>query len=149
MPGGKSPGPSIKNPDVYEALRRKGMSKQRAAQISNAQAKKASEIHDRMHDLPQIPEQAFSELTTKKRKALPKAAFALPGRRYPIHDEAHARNALARVAQHGTPAEQAAVKRAVKRKFPGLAKRSSVIKTSEPVVSRRERLYTALKVRRG
>ena len=39
MPG-KKPGPSIKKPKTYEALRDKGMSKQRAARISNAQAKK-------------------------------------------------------------------------------------------------------------
>jgi hypothetical protein len=39
MPGGKSPGPSIKDPKVYEGLRKKGMSKERAAKISNAQAK--------------------------------------------------------------------------------------------------------------
>lgn len=40
MPGAKKPGPSIKKPKVYEALRDKGMSKERAAKISNAQAKK-------------------------------------------------------------------------------------------------------------
>jgi hypothetical protein len=40
MPGGKKPGPSIKKPDTYEALREKGMSKEKAAKISNAQAKK-------------------------------------------------------------------------------------------------------------
>ena len=40
MPQGKSPGPSIKKPDTYEALRDEGMSKERAARISNAQAKK-------------------------------------------------------------------------------------------------------------
>lgn len=39
MPG-KSPGPSIKKPKVYEALKEKGMSKEQAAKISNAQAKK-------------------------------------------------------------------------------------------------------------
>ena len=39
MPG-KDPGPSIKKPDTYEALREKGMSKTKAAKISNAQAKK-------------------------------------------------------------------------------------------------------------
>ena len=38
MPGGKKPGPSIKKPDTYEALRDKGMSKEKAAKISNAQA---------------------------------------------------------------------------------------------------------------
>ncbi len=40
MPKGKKPGPSVKNPDTYEALREKGMSKERSAKISNAQAKK-------------------------------------------------------------------------------------------------------------
>lgn len=39
MPG-KKPGPSIKAPKVYEALREKGMSKEKAAKISNAQAKR-------------------------------------------------------------------------------------------------------------
>lgn len=37
----KSPGPSVKKPDTYEALKEKGMSKERAAKISNAQAKKS------------------------------------------------------------------------------------------------------------
>lgn len=41
MPGGKDPGPSIKKKDTYEALKKKGMSKTRAAKISNAQAKKS------------------------------------------------------------------------------------------------------------
>jgi hypothetical protein len=41
MPGGKKPGPSIKAPKTYEALRSKeGMSKEKAAKVSNAQAKK-------------------------------------------------------------------------------------------------------------
>jgi hypothetical protein len=40
MPGGKTPGPSIKNVKAYEALRKEGMSKERAAKISNAQAAK-------------------------------------------------------------------------------------------------------------
>lgn len=35
-PGGKTPGPSIKCPDIYEALRKKGMSKEKAARISNS-----------------------------------------------------------------------------------------------------------------
>ena len=40
MPG-KKHGPSIKKPKTYEALRDKGMSKSRAARISNAQADKS------------------------------------------------------------------------------------------------------------
>jgi hypothetical protein len=38
MPGKKSK--SLKKPETYEALRDKGMSKERAAKISNAQASK-------------------------------------------------------------------------------------------------------------
>jgi hypothetical protein len=36
----KSAGKSVKKPKTYEALRDKGMSKERAARISNAQANK-------------------------------------------------------------------------------------------------------------
>jgi hypothetical protein len=36
MPRGKSPGPSIKRPRQYEAMRDAGMSKSKAARISNA-----------------------------------------------------------------------------------------------------------------
>jgi hypothetical protein len=39
MPGKKTSS-SVKKPETYEALRDKGMSKQRAARISNAQANK-------------------------------------------------------------------------------------------------------------
>lgn len=42
MPG-KKHGPSVKNPDTYEALRDKGMSKERAAKISNAQKNKGQD----------------------------------------------------------------------------------------------------------
>lgn len=55
------------------------------------------------------------------RNALPKSAFAIPGRRaYPISDEVHARNALSRVAQNGSAAEQARVRAAVKRRYPSI-----------------------------
>lgn len=57
-------------------------------------------------------------LTTDERNALPGRDFALPGRRYPINDASHARNALARVSQHGTPAEKSKVRAAVHRKYP-------------------------------
>lgn len=49
--------------------------------------------------------------------------FALPGGRYPIHDENHARNALARVAQNGTPEEKAKVKAAVHKKYPSIGEK--------------------------
>ncbi len=70
----------------------------------------------------------MAKLTTTARNRLPKSDFALPGKgegpkgkgsgSYPIPDRSHAANALARVAQHGTPAEKAKVSAAVHEKFP-------------------------------
>ena len=62
----------------------------------------------------------MTKLTTATRKKIPTSEFALLGRRYPIEDKAHARNALARVSQDGTPAEKATVRRKIGRLFPGL-----------------------------
>jgi len=38
MPGKKKPGPSVKDDEMYEELRDKGMSKEKAARITNAKA---------------------------------------------------------------------------------------------------------------
>ncbi len=62
----------------------------------------------------------MTKLTTRRRNSLPARSFALPGRRYPIEDLAHARNALARVSQDGTPEEKAEVRRKVERLYPEL-----------------------------
>lgn len=70
----------------------------------------------------------MGKLSAKARSKLPSKDFALPGGRYPIEDMAHARNALARVSQHGTPAEKRAVAAKVARKFPSLAEHSAFIK---------------------
>jgi hypothetical protein len=64
-------------------------------------------------------------LKTKDRNKLSRKSFALPGKRkYPIPDKTHARNALARVAQNGSPAEQKKVRAAVKKRFPSLGKKT-------------------------
>jgi hypothetical protein len=64
----------------------------------------------------------MAKLTAKKRKNLKASTFALPAqRKYPLTDVVHARNALARVAQHGTPGEVKKVKAAVRKKFPSVA----------------------------
>lgn len=39
MPRRKGPGPSVKDPELYEALREDGASKEKAARIANAAAK--------------------------------------------------------------------------------------------------------------
>lgn len=62
----------------------------------------------------------MAKLTTSKRDALPKRDFAVPGRKYPVEDASHARNALARVAQHGSAKEKAEVRAMVHRKFPNI-----------------------------
>lgn len=59
-------------------------------------------------------------LSTKQRNSLPSSSFALPGRRYPIPDASHARNALARVSQFGSSEEKAKVRAAVARRYPGM-----------------------------
>jgi len=46
MPGGKSPGPSIKKPDMYEDLKAEGYSKEKAAKISNASAQGPKRRHE-------------------------------------------------------------------------------------------------------
>ena len=71
-------------------------------------------------------------LSASYREALPKSDFAMPGKgegkkgagsgSYPIPDASHARNALARVSQHGSSEEKSRVREAVHRKFPGIGK---------------------------
>ena len=66
----------------------------------------------------------MSRLTPRGRTRIKRTNFALPKeRKYPIHDLAHARNALARVAQYGTASEKRRVRAAVVRKYPSLRKR--------------------------
>ena len=65
----------------------------------------------------------MAKLNAAKRNALSSGSFALPSRRYPIEDASHARNALARVSQHGSPALKAKVKAKVRRKYPGIAQK--------------------------
>ena len=65
----------------------------------------------------------MSKLTAKARKRLPAKDFALGKGHYPIEDANHARNALARVSQFGTPAEKSKVRAAVRRKYPNIGKK--------------------------
>jgi hypothetical protein len=53
------------------------------------------------------------KLTTEARKHIPAGKFALPGRRFPVEDRAHAANAKARATQGvkaGTLSEEQAAK---------------------------------------
>lgn len=60
--------------------------------------------------------------TVAGRAALAPSNFGLPAqRKYRIDDAPHARDALARVAQNGTPAQKAQVRKAVAAKYPSIA----------------------------
>lgn len=68
----------------------------------------------------------MAQLTGKTRSKLKLSDFAeKKGRKYPIEDIAHARNALSRVSANGSDAEKATVRAAVHRKFPSVGKSSS------------------------
>jgi hypothetical protein len=62
----------------------------------------------------------MAKLNAAKRNALPSSDFAGPDRSYPDQDESHARNALSRVSQFGTPAEKAQVRVKVHRDYPSI-----------------------------
>jgi hypothetical protein len=67
------------------------------------------------------------KLSYEARKHLPSSAFVFPKeRKFPIMDEAHARNALARVSQFGSESEKARVRAAVHRKFPHIGKSHAI-----------------------
>src|SRR5258708_3066354 len=74
-----------------------------------------------------ITRAAKGRLSTEQRRQIPKSDFAIPDKApeagsYPINDKAHARNALSRVSQHGSPEEKARVRRAVAAKYPNIGK---------------------------
>jgi hypothetical protein len=74
MPG-KEHGPSVKDPDMYEALRREGASKERAARISNeAAGSSRSEVGSRGGHAEDLDERTTDELRDRA------AELAIKGR---------------------------------------------------------------------
>jgi hypothetical protein len=83
----------------------------------------------------------MAKLTSKKRNKLPSSVFAEPGKRkYPVDTKNRARNALARVSQHGTAAEKTEVRRKVHGKYPSIS--VSGMKQKHGGKSARKRLAT-------
>jgi hypothetical protein len=65
----------------------------------------------------------MARLTAADRRQIKSSDFALHENgkdEYPIENATHARDALAMVAAHGTPHEQAVVRAAVRRHYPGI-----------------------------
>lgn len=80
-----------------------------------------------------------SNLDAEDRAELSKSEFALPAKKkYPIPDEAHARNALARAAQFASKSEQATIRRKVEERFPGIDL-TSASKPTQPTVGHRKK----------
>jgi hypothetical protein len=105
------------------------MSPQEQMQWKNAQAQdpnKGGANSVDSADLIKLARQHLAEggdvLDANARKHIASKNFAEPAQhKYPIHDIEHARNALARVAQNGTPEEQEVVRRQVHAHYPSLA----------------------------
>jgi len=61
----------------------------------------------------------MAELTARQRRKLPSSAFVFPEERaYPIHDETHARAALARGKANATPEQMKKIMAAVHKRYP-------------------------------
>ena len=68
--------------------------------LSRAQVSRPGTVPDLLARKAEIVEGSrMSKLTTATRKKLPQSTFALPGRRFPLEDKAHARDAKARASQ--------------------------------------------------
>lgn len=76
----------------------------------------------------------MAKLTAAARKKISGKNFAGPDRSYPIEDASHARNALARVSQHGSPALKAKVRAKVHAKYPDMGKAGSAKKHGHKAV---------------
>lgn len=62
----------------------------------------------------------MANLTAAQRSKIPDSDFAGPDKSYPVENESHARNALARVSQFGSSDLKAKVRSKVKQKYPGI-----------------------------
>ena len=78
----KDPGPSVKDPEVYEALREDGASKEKAARIANAAAARGrSEVGERGGEAADYEDRTVEEL---RRRA---AELEIHGRSSMTRDE--------------------------------------------------------------
>lgn len=89
-----------------------------------------------LHVMTAAAAKVAGDLSQAQRDDLSKGQFALPSKKkYPIPDEAHARNALARAAQFASKGEQATIRAAVDKKFPGV-KLTDASKPAQPTVKK-------------
>lgn len=113
--------------EIYRALKREhpDMPAEMKARIAARQGKPGRQPQGPPYKAPIKPWKAKKKLakvlTTKAREHIAPKNFVFPKKEaYPIHDAAHARNALARVSQFGSPSEKARVRAAVSKRYPGI-----------------------------
>lgn len=71
----RDPGPSVKDPELYEALRDDGASKEKAARIANAAARTSrSEVGRRGATAENLPERTVAELRQRARRSASRGA---------------------------------------------------------------------------
>lgn len=100
--------------------------------IGKAQGKSKKEIAEHMSTKDKL-KKLGSKLTPEKREKLPNEVFALPGRRYPIHDKSHARSALRLAHYAGLDANK--VREAVYKHYPDLKPKEKLGKFASKKVS--------------
>jgi hypothetical protein len=89
---------------------------------------------DRIKLCPEPMTKEAKPLTTAGRAHIKPKNFVFPkSKGYPIEDPKHARNALSRVSQHGSPAEKATVRAKVHAKFPGIGEKKGEAMDEEAV----------------
>ena len=81
----------------------------------------------------QMGRQEVMKLTAGTRNEIADKDFALPGRRYPIENEDHARAALS-MLHNASPAEQATIRAKVHGRYPNIGQSSS----SADILTRRK-----------
>ena len=67
----------------------------------------------------------MARLSTTQRKAMPQGEYALPGKRFPINDDKHARAAIMLSNKGTTPGEAATVRAKAQAKLGRIKKRAA------------------------
>lgn len=80
----------------------------------------------------------MAKLSSKQRNDLPASDFSGPDRSYLIENSSHARNALARAAQHASTSEKASIKAKVRRRYPNIKVEGEPAKKRNDHASRRQ-----------
>lgn len=116
------PGRQAQNLAIAYAVKRRNM-KAKGGAVEKHENETSHEYEDGSKD-SEVCEMSEGGhvLSAEARKHIKPSNFALSGGRYPIHDIAHARNALARAAQHASPSEQATIRAKVHAKYPSIGK---------------------------